>query len=94
MSDLEISDDFGVFWRYLAQAPEMTIELDHRSILRNKYRSMYTSEHQSTVKRAKACLVTANLKRKSPPIYIITPDDKARADLVSLVSIIQPVHKA
>ncbi|KAF3544298.1 hypothetical protein DY000_02006833 [Brassica cretica] len=32
-SDLEISDDFGVFWRYLEPAPEMTIELDHRSIL-------------------------------------------------------------
>ena len=27
MSDLEISDDFGAFWRYLEQAPE----LDHRS---------------------------------------------------------------
>ena len=31
MSDLEISDDFGAFWRYLEQPPEMTIELDHRS---------------------------------------------------------------
>ncbi|KAF3574796.1 hypothetical protein F2Q69_00059725 [Brassica cretica] len=30
-SDLEISDDFGAFWRYLEQAPEMTIELDHRA---------------------------------------------------------------
>ncbi|KAF3535767.1 hypothetical protein F2Q69_00024472 [Brassica cretica] len=30
MSDLEISDDFGASWRYLEQAPEMTIELDHR----------------------------------------------------------------
>ncbi|KAF3513424.1 hypothetical protein F2Q69_00006900 [Brassica cretica] len=28
-SDLKISDDFGAFWRYLEQAPEMTIELDH-----------------------------------------------------------------
>ncbi|KAF3497704.1 hypothetical protein DY000_02052202 [Brassica cretica] len=27
-SVLEISDDFGAFWRYLEQAPEMTIELD------------------------------------------------------------------
>ena len=33
MSDLEISDDFGEFWRYLEQAPEMTIEIDNRSIL-------------------------------------------------------------
>ena len=33
MSDLEISDDFGAFWRYLEQAPEMTIEIDNRSIL-------------------------------------------------------------
>ena len=32
-SDLEISDDFGAFWRYLEQAPKMTIELDNRSIL-------------------------------------------------------------
>ena len=30
-SVLEISDDFGEFWRYLEQAPEMTIELDHRA---------------------------------------------------------------
>ncbi|KAF3511255.1 hypothetical protein F2Q69_00008800 [Brassica cretica] len=30
-NDLEISDDFGAFWRYLEQAPEMTIRLDHRS---------------------------------------------------------------
>ena len=53
-SDLEISDDFGAFWRYLEQAPEMTIELDHRSILRNKYRSMFTSEHRSTAKLAES----------------------------------------
>ena len=53
-SDLEISDDFGAFWRYLEQAPEMTIELDHPSILRNKYRSMFTSEHRSTLKRAES----------------------------------------
>ena len=32
-SDLEISNDFGAFWRYLELTPEMTIELDHRSIL-------------------------------------------------------------
>ena len=51
-SELEISDDFGAFWRYFEQAPEMTIELDHRSILRKKYRSMFTSEHRSTAKRA------------------------------------------
>ena len=36
MNVLEISDDFGAFWRYLEQAPEMTIELDHRSILRKR----------------------------------------------------------
>ncbi|KAF3585440.1 hypothetical protein F2Q69_00029459 [Brassica cretica] len=29
-------------------------ELDHRSILRNKYRSMFTSEHQSKAKRAES----------------------------------------
>ena len=42
-SDLEISDDFGAFWRYLEQASEMTIELDHRSILKRNNRSMFTS---------------------------------------------------
>ena len=42
-SVLEISDDFGAFWRYLEQAPEMTIELDHRSILERNNRSMFMS---------------------------------------------------
>ncbi|KAF3488270.1 hypothetical protein F2Q69_00053427 [Brassica cretica] len=42
-NDLEISDDFGAFWRYLEQAPEMTIELDHRSILKRNNRSMFMS---------------------------------------------------
>ena len=32
-SELEISDDFGAFWRYLEQTPEMTIEIDNQSIL-------------------------------------------------------------
>ncbi|KAF2546005.1 hypothetical protein F2Q70_00022385 [Brassica cretica] len=30
MKVLEISDDFRAFWRYLEQAPEMTIEIDNR----------------------------------------------------------------
>ena len=42
-SDFQISDDFGVFWRYLEQAPEMTIELDHRSILERNNRLMFIS---------------------------------------------------
>ncbi|KAF3566843.1 hypothetical protein DY000_02015724 [Brassica cretica] len=53
-SDLEISDEFGAFWRYLEQAPEMTIELDHRSILEEEYRSMFTPELRSTAKRAES----------------------------------------
>ncbi|KAF3512114.1 hypothetical protein F2Q69_00007093 [Brassica cretica] len=73
-SDLEISDDFGAFWRYLEQEPEMTIKLDHRSILRNKYRSMFTSEHRSTAKRAKSPFGHSDFKPKSSPIYKITPD--------------------
>ncbi|KAF3552441.1 hypothetical protein DY000_02007850 [Brassica cretica] len=73
-SDLEISDDFGAFWRYLEQEPEMTIELDHRSILRNKYRSMFTSEHRSTAKRAESPFGHSDFKPKSSPIYKITPD--------------------
>ncbi|KAF3557534.1 hypothetical protein F2Q69_00013922 [Brassica cretica] len=51
-SVLEISDDFGAFWRYLEQAPEMTIELDHRSILERNNRSILTSMYRSTAKRA------------------------------------------
>ena len=42
-SDLEISDNFGAFLRYLEQALEMTIELDHRSILKRNNRSMFMS---------------------------------------------------
>ncbi|KAF2619730.1 hypothetical protein F2Q68_00039783 [Brassica cretica] len=48
-SALEISDDFGAFWRYLEQAPEMTIELDHRS-----NRLMFKSEHRLTAKRTES----------------------------------------
>ena len=29
---MEISDDFGAFWRYLEQAPQMTIEIDYQYI--------------------------------------------------------------
>ncbi|KAF3535688.1 hypothetical protein F2Q69_00019991 [Brassica cretica] len=54
MSDLEIIDDFRAFWRYLEQAPEMTIELDHRSILEEEYRSMFTLDHRSIAKRAES----------------------------------------
>lgn len=39
-SDLEISDYFEAFWRYLEQAPEMTIELDNQLILKRGNRSM------------------------------------------------------
>ncbi|KAF3594861.1 hypothetical protein DY000_02021616 [Brassica cretica] len=53
-SVLEISDDFGAFWRYLEQAPEMTIELDHRSILERNNRSILTSAYRSTAKRAES----------------------------------------
>ncbi|WZZ60228.1 hypothetical protein YC2023_060335 [Brassica napus] len=50
-SDLEISDDFGTFWRYLEQAPEMTIELDHRLILERNNRSMFISLIDSKARR-------------------------------------------
>ncbi|KAF2574070.1 hypothetical protein F2Q70_00002917 [Brassica cretica] len=53
-SVLEISDDFGAFWRYLEQAPEMTIELDHRSILERNNRSILTSVYRLTAKRAES----------------------------------------
>ncbi|KAF3529964.1 hypothetical protein DY000_02039603 [Brassica cretica] len=51
---LEISDDFGAFWRYLEQAPEMTIELDHRSILERNNRSILTFVYRSTAKRTES----------------------------------------
>ncbi|KAF3582857.1 hypothetical protein DY000_02030965 [Brassica cretica] len=50
-SVLEISDDFGAFWRYLEQASEMTIELDHRSILEKNNRLILTYVYRSTAKR-------------------------------------------
>ncbi|KAF2534275.1 hypothetical protein F2Q70_00029963 [Brassica cretica] len=34
LTPTEISDDFGAFWRYLEQAPEMTIEIDYQPILK------------------------------------------------------------
>ncbi|KAF2574014.1 hypothetical protein F2Q70_00002707 [Brassica cretica] len=44
----------GAFWRYLEQAPEMTIELDHLSILEMNNRSILTSVYRSTAKRAES----------------------------------------
>ena len=55
----------GVFWRYLEQAPEMTIELDHRSIL--------CIDRQRSAQKTR--LVTANLKPKSSPFYKIAHDE-------------------
>ena len=51
-SDLEISDDFGAFWRYLEKASELAIEQDNWSTFRDNNRSMHTLGHRSTVKRA------------------------------------------
>ena len=42
------------FWRSLEQAPEMTNELDHQSILEEEYRSMFKPEHRSTAKHAES----------------------------------------
>ena len=42
MSDLEESDDFRAFWRYLEKASELTIEQDHWSTFRDNNRSMHT----------------------------------------------------
>ncbi|CAN7055689.1 unnamed protein product [Brassica oleracea var. botrytis] len=52
MSDLEESDDFGAFWRYLEKASELAIEQDNWSTFRDNNRSMHTLGHRSTVKRA------------------------------------------
>ncbi|KAF3508194.1 hypothetical protein F2Q69_00005769 [Brassica cretica] len=51
-SVLEISDYFGAFWRYLEQAPEMTIELDNRSILESKNRSIRMSWYMPSSTRS------------------------------------------
>ena len=40
MNDLEESDDFGAFWRYLEKASELTIEQDHWSTFRENIQSM------------------------------------------------------
>ena len=72
---LEISDDFGAFWRYLEQAPEMTIEIENRSILESQNRSIHKSWCRSIVKRAEARLVTADLKPKISLFYKIFPDE-------------------
>ena len=52
MNVLEISDDFGAFWRYLEQSPEMTIEIDYRSILESYNRSIHKTWCRSKAKRA------------------------------------------
>ena len=75
MSDLEESDDFRAFWRYLEKASELTIEQDHWSTFRDNNRSMHTLRHRSTAKRAEARLVPADLEPKTSPIYKITPDE-------------------
>ncbi|KAF3548967.1 hypothetical protein DY000_02007012 [Brassica cretica] len=79
-SDLEISDDFEAFWRYLEQAPEMDIELDHRSILEEEYRSMFTLEQRSTAKRAESlfgtCLLGKNTPVSFPPASRQNPDPR------------------
>ncbi|KAF3573111.1 hypothetical protein F2Q69_00058969 [Brassica cretica] len=75
MSDSEISDDFGAFWRYLEQAPEMTIELDHRSILEEEYRLMFTPEHRSTAKRAESPFGHSRLEAQVFTDLQDTPDE-------------------
>uniref|UniRef100_A0A0D3E9N0 MULE transposase N-terminal all-beta domain-containing protein n=1 Tax=Brassica oleracea var. oleracea TaxID=109376 RepID=A0A0D3E9N0_BRAOL len=69
-SDLEISDEFGAFWRYLEQAPEMTIELDHcRYWRRNIDRCSHLNfDRQRSAQKAR--LVTTDLKSKHMPSCI------------------------
>ncbi|KAG5410942.1 hypothetical protein IGI04_007261 [Brassica rapa subsp. trilocularis] len=43
-SDLEESDDFEAFWRYLVKASELTIKHDHRSTLKRNNRSMFNRD--------------------------------------------------
>uniref|UniRef100_A0A0D3A8L0 Retrotransposon gag domain-containing protein n=1 Tax=Brassica oleracea var. oleracea TaxID=109376 RepID=A0A0D3A8L0_BRAOL len=72
-SDLEISDDFGAFWRYLEQAPEMTIELDHRSILEEEYRSMFTPEHRLTAKRTESPYMPISTRSNKETQLLFSP---------------------
>ncbi|KAF3522071.1 hypothetical protein F2Q69_00047842 [Brassica cretica] len=52
--DKPFEDAYYTHRLYLEQAPEMTIELDHRSILERNNRSILTSVYRSTAKRAES----------------------------------------
>ncbi|KAF3559904.1 hypothetical protein F2Q69_00014020 [Brassica cretica] len=55
MNVLEISDDFGAFWRCLEQALEMTIEIDYRqspSLARRHHTSIDTNPPHSHTKKS------------------------------------------
>ncbi|KAF2550048.1 hypothetical protein F2Q68_00034857 [Brassica cretica] len=73
-TDLEISDDFGELWRYLEQAPEMSIELDQQSILEEEYRSMFTLEHRSTAKRAESMYMPSSTRSNKETQLLFSPD--------------------
>ena len=75
MSDLEISDDFGAFWRYLEQAPEMTIEIDNRSILEGYNRSIHKSWCRSIAKREESPFGHSRLEAKISLFYKIAPEE-------------------
>ncbi|KAF3598829.1 hypothetical protein F2Q69_00033683 [Brassica cretica] len=62
----------SIVYRYLEQAPEMNLELDHRSILERNNRSILKSLYQSTAKRTESMFAK------------FLAMSKARADLVSL----------
>ena len=74
-SVLEISDDFGGFWRYLEQAPEMTIELDIGRYWRGIIDRCSCLDIDRQRSAQKTRFVTADLKPKSSPIYKITPNE-------------------
>ncbi|KAF3564496.1 hypothetical protein DY000_02015058 [Brassica cretica] len=70
-SILEISDDFGAFWRYLEQAPEMTIEIDNRSILERNNRSIRMTWYMPSSTRS---------NKKTQPLF--SPDPASLERLI------------
>ncbi|KAF3552629.1 hypothetical protein DY000_02007637 [Brassica cretica] len=66
----------------------MTIELDHRSILEEEYRSMFTLEHRLTAKRAESPLASylaVSLRSRRPELkrpYGVAAERRCKITLV------------
>jgi len=90
---LEISDNFGAFLRYLEQAPEMTIELDNRSILESKNWSIHMSWYRSTAKRAESQPEQISKQEKSHPSDWVFSTLTRKYILASLIQRASPAYQ-